>query len=268
MASMKLLYQTHSPYARKVLVAAYEMELHEAVAVIHHETSPTRRNAEVFALNPLGKVPVLICDDGTVLFDSNVICEYLDGLHPGPRLLPSQPSLRFRALKMQALAQGIADAGIAARWERERRPTELRWPTMHDGQIQKIAAACDFLEQELDARTTAASATNTASSATTTGPSATTTGPSATTAARSATTAARSATTAAVAADDGRSAEATPANRRPDIGDIALATALSWVEFRRVYDFLTGRPSVARWYARISARPSMLATTLQGQTHD
>ena len=134
---MKLLYQTHSPYARKVLVAAYEMGLHETLTVIHHETSPTRRNAEVFALNPLGKVPVLICDDGTVLFDSNVICEYLDGLHPGPPLIPSHPPLHFRALKMQALAQGIADAGITARWESERRPTELRWPAMHDGQIQK-----------------------------------------------------------------------------------------------------------------------------------
>ncbi len=149
MPTMKLLYQTHSPYARKVLVAAYEMGLHETLTVIHHETSPTRRNAEVFALNPLGKVPVLICDDGTVLFDSNVICEYLDGLHPGPPLIPSQPPLHFRALKMQALAQGIADAGITARWESERRPAELRWPTMHDGQVAKIAAACDFLEQEL-----------------------------------------------------------------------------------------------------------------------
>src|SRR5882757_507652 len=120
MTTMKLLYQTHSPYARKVLVAAYEMGLHESLIVIHQETSPTRRNQDVFALNPLGKVPVLICDDGTVLFDSNVICEYLDGLHAGPALIPSQPRLRLHALKMQALAQGIADAGITARWESER----------------------------------------------------------------------------------------------------------------------------------------------------
>src|SRR3569833_70514 len=162
MTLMKLLYQTHSPYARKVLVAAHEMGLYRHLAVIHNETSPTRRNPEVFALNPLGKVPVLICDDGTVLFDSNVICEYLDGLHEGPRLIPSQPQLRFRALRMQALAQGIADAGITARWESERRPAELRWPVMHDGQIQKVAAACDFLEQELAPRHTDAPAASTA----------------------------------------------------------------------------------------------------------
>lgn len=211
MASMKLLYQTHSPYARKALVAAHEMGLNESLTVVHHETSPTRRNDEVFALNPLGKVPVLICDDGTVLFDSNVICEYLDRLHPGPPLIPTEPRLHFRALKMQALAQGIADAGITARWESERRPAELRWATMHDGQVEKIAAACDFLEVELKSH-----------------------------------------------------ADSEP----PDIGDIALVTALSWVEFRRVYDFLSGRPRLARWYGALCARPSMLATTLEGQTHD
>jgi glutathione S-transferase len=231
MAPMKLLYQTHSPYARKVLVAAHEMGLHPGLDVVHHETSPTRRNDAVFALNPLGKVPVLICDDGAVLFDSNVICEYLDGLHQGPRLIPSQPQLRLRALRMQALAQGIADAGVTARWESERRPAELRWPVMHDGQIQKVAAACDFLEQELTTPNRGAAATNTV-------------------------------------ARDNSDKLATPVNRRPDIGDIALATALSWVEFRRVYDFLTGRPRLAHWYADLCTRPSMRATTLEGQTHD
>jgi len=59
--------------------------------VIHHETSPTRRNEAVFALNPLGKVPVLIRDDGRVLFDSNVICEYFDGLDGKHRLIPPTP---------------------------------------------------------------------------------------------------------------------------------------------------------------------------------
>ena len=61
---MQLLYQTHSPYARKVLVMAHEAGLAGRIEVIHHETSPTRRNEAVFAANPLGKVPVLICADG------------------------------------------------------------------------------------------------------------------------------------------------------------------------------------------------------------
>jgi glutathione S-transferase len=221
---MKLLYQTHSPYARKVLVAAHEMGLQQRLCVIHHETSPTRRNEEVLALNPLGKVPVLICDDGVVLFDSNVICEYLDGMHASARLIPREPAARWRALKMQALAQGIADAGIAARWEAARRPAQLRWPGMHEAQVQKIAQACDFLEREIEQRGLGRG----------------------------------------VAGPGGRDVE----QGAPDIGDIALVTALSWLEFRRVYAFLAGRPRLAAWYGALCARPSMLATALAGETQD
>jgi len=205
---MKLLYQTHSPYARKVLVAAHELGLAGSVQVIHHETSPTRQNAEVFALNPLGKVPVLLCDDGQVLFDSSVICDYLDSLHGHPMLIPVDSKQRYRALQWQALAQGMADAGIAVRWEAERRPESLRWPTMRDGQLQKVIAACDFLEREIGAH-------------------------------------------AAV-----------------DIGTIAIATTLSWIEFRDIYPFQTGRPHLSSWYAAFCARPSMRATTLSGDTND
>ncbi|MBT2117644.1 glutathione S-transferase family protein [Dyella sp. LX-66] len=204
---MKLLYQTHSPYARKVLVAAHETELAGQLEVIHHETSPTRRNEAVYAVNPLGKVPVLLLDDGEVLFDSGVICEYLDGLHGGPKLIPTQTAARYGVLRMQALAQGIADAGIAARWDIERRPEALRWPVLVDAYREKIAATCDYLEREID-------------------------------------------------------------EDAVDLGTIALATALSWIEFREVYDFRAGRPRLAAWYERFSSRPSMQATALSGATHD
>jgi glutathione S-transferase len=205
---MKLLYQTHSPYARKVLVAAHELDLAGSVEVIHHETSPTRQNAEVFALNPLGKVPVLLCDDGLVLFDSSVICDYLDNLHGRPTLIPVDSKQRYRVLQWQALAQGMADAGIAVRWEVERRPESLRWPAMRDGQLQKIIAACDFLEREIGTKIAV------------------------------------------------------------DIGAIAIATTLSWIEFRDVYSFRTGRPQLSSWYEAFCTRPSMRATTLSGNTSD
>ncbi|WP_346948471.1 glutathione S-transferase family protein [Dyella sp.] len=204
---MKLLYQTHSPYARKVLVAAHETGLAGQLDVIHHETSPTRRNEAVYAVNPLGKVPVLLLDDGEVLFDSGVICEYLDGLHGGPKLIPMHTAARYGVLRMQALAQGIADAGIAARWDIERRPEALRWPVLVDAYRGKIAATCDYLEREID-------------------------------------------------------------EGAVDLGTIALATALSWIEFREVYDFRAGRPRLAAWYERFSSRPSMQATALSGATHD
>lgn len=205
---MKLFYQTHSPYARKVLVAAHETGLAGQLEVIHHETSPTRPNDDVIALNPLGKVPVLIRDDGVAIFDSSVICEFLDGLHEGRKLIPEGGEARWLALRLQALAQGIADSGIAVRWEAVRRPEEVRWPTMRDAQLQKIAAACDLIEREAELEGV------------------------------------------------------------PTIGEIAVATTLSWIEFRDVYDFAAGRPQLAAWYKGFSQRPSMLATTLEGDTHD
>jgi glutathione S-transferase len=205
---MKLLYQTHSPYARKVLVLAHEAGLAERLEVIHHETSPTRRNEAVFAVNPLGKVPALILDDGLTLFDSGVICDYLDSLHDGRRLIPASGRDRWAALRLQALAHGIADAGIAVRHEIERRPKRYRYPAMREGQIGKLVAAYDFLERE----------------ALFTGP--------------------------------------------PDIGQIALATALSWIEFRDLPGFRDGRPRLARWYDDFAERPSMQATPLAGEVVD
>jgi glutathione S-transferase len=205
---MKLLYQTHSPYARKVLVAAHEIGLAARLEVVHHETSPTRANEAVFAANPLGKVPVLIDDDGFALFDSSVICEYLDGLHAGPKLLPAEPRARFAALRLQAVAHGICEAGGVMRWETERRPDALRWPEMRDGQRLKLVAAYDFVER--------------------------------------------------AAALEGP----------PDIGQIALATALSWIEFRRLPDFAERRPRLAAWYDAFAQRPSMRATPLAGETQD
>lgn len=205
---MQLLYQTHSPFARKALVAAHETGLAAGLEVIHHETSPTRRNPAVYARNPLGKVPVLILDDGSCLFDSAVICEYLDGLHAGPKLIPDDRVERFAALRLQALAQGMAEAGIAIRWETERRPEALRYPAYRDGQLDKLYAAYAWAEAD--------------------------------------------------AALDG------PVT----VGQVALATTLSWLAFRGVAPFCDDHPRLAGWFDRFEARPSMRATPLSGETHD
>ena len=147
---MKLFYQTHSPYARKVLVAAHELGLVTQLEVIHHETSPTTRNEIIYQANPLGKVPVLLLPDGIALFDSIVICEYLDDLHAGHRLIPLQGAPRFEALRLQALAQGMCDVGIKLRWEVERRPEALRYPAYAEGQAYKLTEAYRFLENNID----------------------------------------------------------------------------------------------------------------------
>jgi len=147
---MKLLYQTHSPYARKALVFAHEAGLADRIEVVHQETSPTRRNEHVFAENPLGKVPVLLRPGLPPVFDSDVICAYLDTLHEGRRLIPSEGEARWQALRVQAVSQGLADAGIAIRWETVRRPEALRYPPLRDGYTEKLIASYDWLEHELD----------------------------------------------------------------------------------------------------------------------
>ena len=147
---MILYYQTHSPFARKALVFAHEAGIADLLEVIHHETSPTLRNARVYAENPLGKVPVLLRSDDAPIFDSDVICAYLDTLNDGPKLIPAEGEPRWRALRLQAVAQGLAQAGIGLRWETERRPEELRYVQLAEGYADKIEATYDWLEHTLD----------------------------------------------------------------------------------------------------------------------
>ncbi len=144
--TLKLLYQTHSPYARKVLVFAHEARLADRLEVFHCETSPTLKNDDVFAQNPLGKVPVLLREEGPPLFDSDVICAYLDTMHTSRPLIPATGEARWRTLQSQAVAQGLADAGIALRWETERRPEHLRYPPLGEGYKLKLVETYDWLE--------------------------------------------------------------------------------------------------------------------------
>lgn len=147
---MDLLYQTHSPYARKVLVFAHEAGLAGQLRVIHHETSPTNRNDQVFAVNPLGKVPVLVLSDGEAIFDSVVICDHLETLNERAPLIPPAGPRRRAALRMQAIAQGMCEAGIGLRWETSRRPEHLRYPALGEGMKTKLIESYDYLEQSAE----------------------------------------------------------------------------------------------------------------------
>lgn len=147
---MKLLHQTHSPFSRKVLVFVHEKGLADGVAVEHHETSPTKANMEVFASNPLGKVPVLLRDGATPLFDSDVICAYLDTLHAGPPLIPGGGEERWTALELQALAQGMCEAGVQLRWETVRRPEGVRYPLLAEGYRRKLQESLAWIEGGYD----------------------------------------------------------------------------------------------------------------------
>ena len=122
---MQLFYSPTSPYARKCRVVARERGLQDRIA----ETSlnPFDDPGELQAKNPLGRVPALVLDDGTALFDSPVICEYLDGLGSAPALIPAGGAERFRVLVAAALAQGMTDSALNVTME-GRRPEGERSP--------------------------------------------------------------------------------------------------------------------------------------------
>jgi glutathione S-transferase len=143
---MKLYYSPTSPYVRKVSVVALETGLEasiERIAINVQAPDPA-----FVAANPLAKVPALITDDGLVLFDSPVICEFLDSLHGGRRLFPDQEPERWQALRGQALADGILEAAVLCRIE-SLRPEAKRWPEWTDRQWGKVTRALDVLEAEV-----------------------------------------------------------------------------------------------------------------------
>ena len=145
---MQLRYSPTSPYVRKVSVTIIEKGL--AARVENVPTVVWTTDAEVRTLNPLGKVPVLIDDEGLVLFDSPVICEYLDSLSDAPRLIPASGAARWRALRRQALADGILDAAIACLME-GKRPQPQRSADWLALQRASIDCALGSLEGEAPA---------------------------------------------------------------------------------------------------------------------
>lgn len=144
---MKLYYSSASPFVRKVLVCAHECGVAARIELAPTKVLPSEPNREFARVTPLMKLPALECDDGMVLFDSVVICEYLDSLSKGGQLFPAQGEARWRALRLHALADGILDAAVLARYENNVRPEQLRWKTWTDGQLLKVDQALDFLEQ-------------------------------------------------------------------------------------------------------------------------
>ncbi|MGH6961649.1 MAG: glutathione S-transferase N-terminal domain-containing protein [Dongiaceae bacterium] len=142
---MKLRYSPASPYVRKCLVLAHEAGLAGRIHVVPTVTAdPASGLAND---NPLGKIPALIVKDGQVLFDSPVICEYLDSLHGGAGILPPAGPARWTALRREALADGILDAAILRLLE-GRRPANEQSPGWVEKQKAVIARALDAFEAE------------------------------------------------------------------------------------------------------------------------
>ncbi len=145
---MEGIYSPNSPFARKVRVVAIETGQADAVAWTSVDLG--RPAPALAAVNPLGQVPVLATDEGGALYDSAVICAYLDARHDGPKLIPPGGQARWEALRLQALGDGLGAASAALAGER-RRPEDRRFAPFIDNQSGKIARALARLEADLAA---------------------------------------------------------------------------------------------------------------------
>jgi glutathione S-transferase len=117
---MKLHWSPRSPFVRKVMIVAHELGLADRIECVRTVVATARPHAPLMEENPLSKIPTLVLDDGTVLYDSRVICEYLDSLHRGRKLIPENVAERMPALRRQALGDGFLDFLLLMRNERER----------------------------------------------------------------------------------------------------------------------------------------------------
>jgi glutathione S-transferase len=191
---MQLLYSSMSPFARKVRVVAFELGLAERLELV--PASPYA-DENLRATNPLSKIPILIPDEGAPIYDSPVICEYLEHL-AGVLLTAASGPERWAALTLQALADGMGDAALAIVRERLRDGDQRQ--DLFDRQAAALTAALDKLE-----------------------------------------------------------VEGLPADRF-QIGEIAVAAQLAYLDGRKVLAWREGRPNLAAWYEIASRRASMVAT--------
>ncbi len=139
---MQLLYTKRSPYARKIQVMALEKQI--ALTLVEEDLA--NKTPELLVANPLAKIPVLILDDGTTLFDSPVICEYIDSLNSTPILIPTHN--RWAVLRWQALADGLMDSVVAMYLEKVRHPNDFNQSYL-ENQERNCALVLSYCEQHL-----------------------------------------------------------------------------------------------------------------------
>ena len=141
---MKLIGALTSPYVRKVRIVMAEKKLDYRFVLEDVWSDDT----QISESNPLGKVPCLVMEGGEALFDSRVIVEYVDTLSPVGKLIPGTGRERAEVKTWEALADGVMDAALLARYETNVRPEALRWNDWVQGQFTKIRNGLDTLAAE------------------------------------------------------------------------------------------------------------------------
>lgn len=198
---MKLAYSPNSPYVRKCWALAIQRGIDNRIELWSVSTT----DPALAEVNPLSKIPTLITDEGQVLYDSPVICEYLDSVGSGPRMFPDSGTARWKALTQAALADGILDAT-------QPRRREVALP-QDEGRITYIAIQQGKVARALDAL----------------------------------------------------EADADSLGELGTIGEIAIACALGYLDFRYPHEpWRPGHPKLEAWYARVSQLPPMARTVPPG----
>jgi glutathione S-transferase len=144
---MKLFYAQTSPFVRKVMVVAHELGIADRIDQRVSGAHPVDRVADVVELNPLGKIPLLVTDEGEVIYDSAVICDYLNSQCSG-NIIPNDRKTRWEALTLQSLGNGMLDASMLARYEVLARPEDKVWQVWVDSQLAKVHSGADFIESK------------------------------------------------------------------------------------------------------------------------
>lgn len=143
---MKLWYSPASPFVRKVMVTAHECGKADAIELERVTTTAVASDSRLREKNPLGKIPAMETDNGEVLFGSSVICAYLAENSEKNVLGPAEGTEKFRAMTLEALADGIMEAAVLVRYELALRPEKYQWSEWVDGQMAKVEAGLGALE--------------------------------------------------------------------------------------------------------------------------
>jgi glutathione S-transferase len=143
---MKLFHNPASPFVRKVMVCAHELGVADRFELETLTLTPIDPSPAVVAASALGKIPTLVMDDGSALYDSRAICEYLDSLSDAASLYPAPGPARWIALRMGALGDGICDTGVGLRYEMVLRPEQYRWPAWIEAQHERLRRSFQQIE--------------------------------------------------------------------------------------------------------------------------
>lgn len=147
---LRLYWGSASPFVRKVMVCAHELGLADRIETLNSAAHPVERDARIQAFNPLAKVPAARTEGGETLYDSRVICEWLDH-EGGGGIFPAPGPARWTALRRQALADGLLEAALLARYETLARPDNVQWPLWREKQLEKVSDALDAMAADLPA---------------------------------------------------------------------------------------------------------------------